>query len=103
MRGSDSRVVLGLHRSAHRKDVLAHALSIGVDRLDTAYNYLRFASHRTLAATARDLLRRFAVSTKVGFFPTGLGAEHSLDPARLHQAVRESVDTLGVNAVKLGI
>ncbi|MGH3871479.1 MAG: aldo/keto reductase [Pseudonocardiaceae bacterium] len=76
--------------------MLTHALSIGVNRLDTAYNYLRFAAHRTLAATARDLLSRFAVSTKVGFFPTGLGAEHSLDPARLRQAVRESVDTLGI-------
>lgn len=87
--------MLGLHRSAHRRDVLAHALSIGVNRLDTAYNYLRFGSHRMLAATTEDLVGSFAVSTKVGFFPVGPGVEHSLDPARLRGAVRESVDTLG--------
>lgn len=87
--------MLGLHRSAHRRDVLAHALSIGVTRLDTAYNYLRFGSHRTLTAMSGDLVGRFAVSTKVGFFPASHGVEHSLDPARLRGAVRESVDTLG--------
>jgi pyridoxine 4-dehydrogenase len=82
--------------SAHHRDVLAHALSIGVTRLDTAYNYLRFGSHRMLAATIEDLVGCFAVSTKVGFFPVGHSAEHSLDPARLRGAVRESVDTLGI-------
>ncbi len=87
--------MLGLHRAAHRRDVLAHALSIGVNRLDTAYNYLRFGSHRMLAATIEDLVGCFAVSTKVGFFPVGHRMEHSLDPARLRGAVRESVDTLG--------
>lgn len=64
--------------------------------LDTAYNYLRFDSHRMLARTAGDLLPQFALSTKVGFFPCGDGAEHSLDPARLRQAVHKSADDLEV-------
>ncbi|MGH3871695.1 MAG: aldo/keto reductase [Pseudonocardiaceae bacterium] len=64
--------------------------------LDTAYNYRGFTSHRRLAATAGDLLSEFTISTKVGFFPGDRGAEHSLDPARLRQAVHESVRDLKV-------
>ncbi|MGH3903591.1 MAG: aldo/keto reductase, partial [Pseudonocardiaceae bacterium] len=45
---------------------------------------------------AGDLLPQFAISTKIGFFPYGNGAAPSLDPARLRQAVHESVDDLGV-------
>lgn len=45
---------------------------------------------------ARDLLGEFTISTKVGFFPGDRGTEHCLDPARLRQAVYESVRDLGV-------
>jgi pyridoxine 4-dehydrogenase len=62
--------------------------------LDTSYNYLGFTSHRRLARTAGDLLPEFMISTKVGFFPGNAGAEHSLDPRRLRQAVEESVEDL---------
>lgn len=34
------------------------------------------------------------ISTKVGFFPSISGTEHSLDPRRLHQATEESVRDL---------
>lgn len=64
--------------------------------LDTAYNYRGFTSHRRLAATAGDLLGEFTISTKVGFFPSSRGPEHCLDPARLRQAVHQSVQDLGV-------
>jgi aryl-alcohol dehydrogenase-like predicted oxidoreductase len=62
-----------------------------VTALDTAYNYHRFASHRTLARIAGDLLGRFEISTKVGYFPDG----HDLDPARLRQAVEQAAADLG--------
>ncbi|MGH3830645.1 MAG: aldo/keto reductase [Pseudonocardiaceae bacterium] len=64
--------------------------------LDTAYNYRDFTSHRKLASTAADLLGKFTISTKVGFFPSDQGTGHCLDPARLRQAVHESVQDLGV-------
>ncbi|MFD6227458.1 aldo/keto reductase [Streptomyces sp. NPDC060232] len=51
--------------------------------MDTAAPYLGFRSHAVLAETAADLLPKFALSTKVGFFPSAGGAEHSLDPVRL--------------------
>ncbi|KUN00044.1 hypothetical protein AQI95_36040 [Streptomyces yokosukanensis] len=59
--------------------------------LDTASNYLRHRSHEILKTTAGDLLPRFSVSTKVGFFPEG----HSLDPTRLRIAVEQAVKDLG--------
>lgn len=59
--------------------------------LDTAYNYLDFASHRTLARFAGDLLGRFEISTKVGYFPGG----HDLDPSRLRRAVEQAAADLG--------
>jgi pyridoxine 4-dehydrogenase len=46
--------------------------------------------------TASDLLGEFTISTKVGFFPGGRGSEHCLDPARLRQAVHQSVQDLGI-------
>lgn len=96
MRRTDRRLVLGLHRSAHGREQLEHALSLGVRHLDTAANYFGFASHRRLARTAGDVLPHFAVSTKVGFFPVGTGTEHSLDSARLRDAVWRAVDDLGI-------
>ena len=59
--------------------------------LDTAYNYQRFSGHRALATVGGDLLDRFEISTKVGFFTDG----HSLDPARLHAAVEQAASDLG--------
>ncbi len=64
--------------------------------LDTAYNYRGFTSHRRLAATAGDLLGKFTISTKVGFFPSRQGLEHCLDPARLRQAIGQSAQDLGI-------
>lgn len=93
MRRADFRVALGLYRSRHERGLLEGALTLGVRDLDTSYNYLNFASHRTLAHTAGDLLPEFIISTKVGFFP-GTSGEHSLDSRRLRQAVEESAEDL---------
>lgn len=48
-----------------------------------------------LAETAADLLPKFDLSTKVGFFPSAGGAEHSLDPVRLRLAVERAAQELG--------
>jgi pyridoxine 4-dehydrogenase len=94
MRGTDSRITLGLYRSRHERGLLEGALKLGVRALDTGYNYLGFTSHRTLARTAGDLLSEFTISTKVGFFPGAAGAEHSLSPRRLFEAVEKSAEDL---------
>ncbi|MBK6016802.1 aldo/keto reductase [Streptomyces sp. MBT53] len=95
MRGADPRVVLGLHRSRHERQLLTGALNLGVTALDTSTNYLGFRSHQVLAQTAGDLLSKFTVSTKVGYFPGLDGAEHSLDPIRLYAAVEQAAGNLG--------
>ncbi|MFF4179885.1 aldo/keto reductase [Streptomyces sp. NPDC001750] len=95
MRGADTRVVLGLHRSRHERRLLTGALDRGVRALDTSTNYLGFRSHRILARTAGDLLPKFRISTKVGYVPRRDSVEHSLDPARLHAAVEQAVKDLG--------
>ena len=59
--------------------------------LDTAINYRRHTSHTTLAGIAADLLPRFMLSTKVGFFPDG----HDLSPGRLRAAVEGTAIDLG--------
>lgn len=48
-----------------------------------------------LAETAADLLPKFTLSTKVGFFPSAGGTEHSLDPVRLRLAVERAARELG--------
>ncbi|MEV7171465.1 aldo/keto reductase [Streptomyces sp. NPDC093224] len=63
--------------------------------LDTAAPYLGFRSHLALAETAADLLPKFTLSTKVGFFPTASGTEHSLDPVRLRRGVERAARELG--------
>ncbi len=63
--------------------------------LDTAAAYLGFRSHAVLAETAADLLPKFTLSTKVGFFPNTGGAEHSLDPSRLRLAIEKAARELG--------
>jgi aryl-alcohol dehydrogenase-like predicted oxidoreductase len=95
VRGADPRVVLGLHRSRHERRLLTGALDLGVTALDTSANYLGFHSHQVLARTAGDLLPRFTLSTKVGYFPGPGGAEHSLDPVRLNSAVERAAEDLG--------
>jgi aryl-alcohol dehydrogenase-like predicted oxidoreductase len=70
-------------------------LDFGVTALDTSTNYLGFRSHQVLARKAGDLLPKFTVSTKVGYFPGPDGAEHSLDPVRLHAAVEQVAGDLG--------
>ncbi|MER6789327.1 aldo/keto reductase [Streptomyces sp. NPDC000658] len=95
MCADDPRVVLGLHRSRHERRLLTGALDLGVTGLDTSSNYLGFLSHSTLARTAADLLPRFTVSTKVGYFRTPDRAEHSLDPCRLRTAVEQAGRDLG--------
>jgi len=95
VRSADPRVVLGLHRSRHERRLLTGALELGVTALDTSTNYLGFRSHQILAQTAGDLLPKFTLSTKVGYFPGQNGGEHSLDPVRLHAAVEQAADDLG--------
>ncbi|MEV5146019.1 aldo/keto reductase [Streptomyces sp. NPDC052727] len=95
MRGADPRVVLGLHRSRHERRLLTGALNAGVTSLDTAFNYLGFRSHRVLARIAGDLLPKFVVSTKVGYFPGPNGPTHSLNPVRLLAAVEQTARDLG--------
>ncbi|MEU6090568.1 aldo/keto reductase [Streptomyces sp. NPDC047085] len=95
MRGADPRVVLGLHRSRHERRLLTGALDLGVIALDTSTNYLGFSSHRVLARTAGDLLPKFTISTKVGYFLGPDGVEHSLDPVRLRAAVEQAAEDLG--------
>ncbi|MFD7204141.1 aldo/keto reductase [Streptomyces sp. NPDC059893] len=95
MRHPDPRVVLGLHRSRHQRRLLTGALDLGVTAIDTSANYLGFRSHEVLARVAGDLLPKFYLSTKVGYFPSSIGAEHSLDPERLHTAVEKAARDLG--------
>ncbi|MDJ0463439.1 aldo/keto reductase [Streptomyces sp. H27-C3] len=95
MHGADPRLVLGLHRSRHHRDILTAALDLGVTHLDTAAPYLGFRSHTVLAETAADLLPKFTLSTKVGFFQGLDGTEHSLDPGRLRLAVAKAARDLG--------
>ncbi|MGW1998349.1 aldo/keto reductase [Embleya sp. NPDC001921] len=96
MRDAHPRIVLGLHRSRHRRPLIQTALDLGIDAIDTAYNYADFTSHTRLANTVRDLLPRLTVSTKVGFFPTSGHAEHSLDPHRLRGAIEQTCRDLGM-------
>ncbi|MEU9700232.1 aldo/keto reductase [Streptomyces sp. NPDC047981] len=91
MRATDGDVVLGLYRSGHARDVLEAAADLGVTHLDTASNYLRHRSHEVLNTVAGDLLPKFSVSTKVGYFP----GEHSLAPARLRCEVERAAKDLG--------
>lgn len=91
MRTADGNVILGLYRSGHPRDVLEAAADLGVACLDTASNYHRHRSHEVLKAVASDLLPKFTVSTKVGYFP----GEHSLAPARLRAAVEQAAKDLG--------
>ncbi|MEU5402807.1 aldo/keto reductase [Streptomyces sp. NPDC005963] len=95
MRESDPRIVLGLHRSRYERRILTSALDLGIDAIDTSFNYHGFSAHSALAKAANDLLPRFKVSTKVGFFQAAGQAEHSLDPVRLRKAAEKTIRDLG--------
>ncbi|MFF8971530.1 aldo/keto reductase [Streptomyces sp. NPDC014995] len=95
MRVADPRVALGLHRSRHERCLLTRALDLGVTVIDTSTNYLGFLSHETLSRTAGDLMPKFTISTKVGYFRRPGRAEHSLDPLRLRAAIEQTVRDLG--------
>ncbi|MDN3359246.1 aldo/keto reductase [Actinomadura sp. DC4] len=88
------RIVLGLHRSAHRREIFETALRLGIRDLDTSYSYFDFASHVTLAKTIPDLLGEFFISTKIGYFPGSGELEHSLDPKRLFRAAERTATDL---------
>nr|WP_202917972.1 aldo/keto reductase [Streptomyces taklimakanensis] len=75
--------------------ILTSALELGVEAIDTSFNYHGFSAHTALAEVGGDLLPRFTVSTKVGFFPAADGVEHSLDPGRLRAAVEQTNRDLG--------
>ncbi|MEY9948565.1 aldo/keto reductase [Kitasatospora sp. GAS1066B] len=90
MREPHPRVVLGLHRSRYERRLLTDALELGITAIDTSFNYRDFEAHRRLAEIGSDLLPRFALSTKVGFFPGADRAEHSLDPGRLRLALEQT-------------
>ncbi|MDH6704132.1 pyridoxine 4-dehydrogenase [Kitasatospora sp. MAA19] len=70
-------------------------MDLGITALDTSFNYRGFTSHAMLAAVVGDLLPRFTVSTKVGYFPMPGAAEHSLAPARLRAALEQTNRDLG--------
>ncbi|MDX3851045.1 aldo/keto reductase [Streptomyces sp. AK02-01A] len=95
MRESDPRIVLGLHRSRYERRILTSALELGIDAIDTSFNYRGFSAHSALAEIGSDLLPRFTLSTKVGFFPAAGQAEHSLDPGRLRRAMEQTNRDLG--------
>ncbi|MGW2397161.1 aldo/keto reductase [Kitasatospora sp. NPDC001664] len=64
--------------------------------VDTASNYLGFGSHAKLAEVGGDLLPRFMISTKVGYFPASDGrVRHSLVPEDLRAAVAGANRELG--------
>ena len=71
---------MGLHRSGPDRSLIQAALDLGVDRIDTAYNYAGGASLRLLRSRAGDLLEWLRVSTKVGFFASPGHVEHGFGP-----------------------
>ncbi|MFE2726478.1 aldo/keto reductase [Kitasatospora sp. NPDC059327] len=91
MRPAERRLALGLYRAGPRRHLLAAALDLGVTALDTAANYQHHQAHRVLADQAGPLLRRFDLTTKIGYFPGG----HDLDPARLRAAADQAARDLG--------
>ncbi|MGW2404112.1 aldo/keto reductase [Streptomyces sp. NPDC001739] len=95
MRKRDPRIVLGLHRSRYERRILTSALDLGIDAIDTSFNYHGFSAHAALATVGSDLLPRFKISTKVGFFPAAGQAEHSLAPDRLREAQEQTNRDLG--------
>ncbi|MFE2426957.1 aldo/keto reductase [Streptomyces sp. NPDC059373] len=95
MRPTHPRIVLGLHRSRYERRILTAALDLGVNAIDTSFNYRGFTAHATLADIGSDLLPHYTVSTKVGYFLGQDGAEHSLDPKRLLSALEQTNRDLG--------
>lgn len=96
MRRSDRRIALGFYRTSPSRELLEHALNLGVTDIDTAFNYQAFEGHRELAVAAGDLIHEFAISTKVGYFQVGTGNYHSLRRGMLREAIEKTVHNLGV-------
>jgi aryl-alcohol dehydrogenase-like predicted oxidoreductase len=94
MRTAHPGIVLGLHRSRCQRRLLTGASDLGVEAIDTSFNYLGFRAHEVLAMVAGDLLPKFKVSTKIGYFPAAGGSEHSLEPDRLRTAVEQAARDL---------
>lgn len=95
MREPHPGVVLGLHRSRYEREVLTGALDLGIRAIDTSFNYLSFRAHEALANVAGDVLSRFRIATKVGYFPVDGSSQHSLDPGRLRVAIEKTNRDLG--------
>ena len=70
---------------------MSTALDVGVTMLDTAFSYQDFTAHQRLAEAARNLLPRFDITTKIGFFPGG----HDLSATRLRAAAEQIRSELG--------
>lgn len=87
--------MVGLYRHAPDRELITTGLELGIDRLDTAYNYSGGASLRLLRERAGNLLGRLRISTKVGYFPAPGHAQHDLRPRMLERAVRETCAALG--------
>ncbi|MBS2533318.1 aldo/keto reductase [Catenulispora sp. NF23] len=91
MRTADRRLILGLYRTGPQRDLLTAALEAGVTALDTAFSYQDFDAHQQLADAAGELLSRFDITTKIGFFRDG----HDLSAARLRAAAERIRSDLG--------
>lgn len=86
-------LVLGLYRTQITDELLSFAHEVGVQHLDTAYNYGGFLGLDHLALY--EAPAAFKITSKVGFFPSaGHSAEHSLEPARLLCAIEDTVARL---------
>ncbi|WP_370374735.1 aldo/keto reductase [Catenulispora sp. GP43] len=70
---------------------MSTALDAGVTGLDTAISYQNFTAHQRLTEAAGDLLPRFDITTKIGFFPDG----HDLSATRLRAAAEQIRSELG--------
>jgi aryl-alcohol dehydrogenase-like predicted oxidoreductase len=86
--------VLGLHGTRIDEYFLAGAHDLGVEHLDTAYNYDGFRNIDRLAALQAP--SAFKITSKVGFFKSPEGSSvHSLAPSQLFWAVEDTVARLG--------
>ncbi len=87
------RLILGCARVPLTSEILGLAGDLGIDELDTAYNYNSFRSLEQLRGVAA--FETFRITSKVGFFQReGGGTRHSLDPVELGAAVEDTVRRL---------
>ena len=87
------RLILGCSRVPLTSELLSLASDLGIDELDTAYNYNSFRSLEQLRSLA--VPEGFRITSKVGFFQReGGGTRHTLDPVELGAAVEDTVRRL---------